>query len=219
MKIQWLGHSAFLLQTQDGTRIVMDPYESGAYGGGIGYGPIELEADVVTVSHDQHEDHNHTDTVRGEPLVLKGPGEDTARGISFRRVHTYHDQSEGSERGENYVFCIRADGMQVVHAGDLGHVLNASQVEAIGQPDVLLIPIGGTFTVDPAEATQVIDQLKPRIVVPMHFKTPKCGFPLETVEAFLTGKENVHRAGDSVLEVLPDALPAPTRIVVLDHAL
>ena len=219
MKIQWLGHAAFLLETQDGVRIVMDPYESGAYGGALGYGPIDTAADIVTVSHDQHEDHNYPSTVKGDPVITKGAGEDTVKGIEIKRVHTFHDDSQGSERGENYVFCLKADGMLVCHMGDLGHVLSDDQVAEIGRPDVMLLPVGGTFTVGPEEASQVADQLKPRVVIPMHYKTPKCAFPLEEVDAFLKGKAKVKKVGDSTVEILKDSLPEQTEIVVLEHAL
>ena len=219
MKIQWLGHAAFLLETKDGVRIVMDPYESGGYGGALGYGPVDTEADIVTVSHEQHEDHNYTSTVKGNPVITKGPGLDTVKGVEIRRVHTFHDDSGGKERGENYVFCLKADGMLVCHMGDLGHLLSKDQVAEIGQPDVILLPVGGTFTVGPAEASQVTEQLKPRIVIPMHYKTPKCAFPIEEVEAFLKGKSKVRKVGDSTVEIDPASLPAPTEVVVLEPAL
>ena len=219
MKIQWFGHSAFLIETENGVRILTDPYESGAYGGALGYDPIEMEADIVTVSHEQHEDHNHTRTVRGDPLIAKGPGLDTVKGVEIRRVHTFHDESEGKERGENYVFCLKADGMRVCHMGDLGHVLTDSQVQEIGQPDVMLIPVGGTFTVGPQEASRVAEQLKPRVLIPMHYKTPKCGFPIEEVDAFLEGKSKVKKMKGSTVELRQASLPDPTEIVVLDPAL
>ena len=219
MKIQWLGHAAFLLETKDGVRIVMDPYEAGSYGGALGYGPIDLPADIVTVSHDQHEDHNHTSAVKGDPVITKGPGFDTVKGVEIKRVHTFHDDSGGKERGENYVFCLEADGMRVCHMGDLGHVLSDDQIAEIGRPDVMLLPVGGTFTVGPAEASRVTDQLKPRIVIPMHYKTPKCAFPIEEVAAFLEGKSKVKKIGDSTVEIEQDSLPEPTEILVLEPAL
>ncbi|MGW8321773.1 MAG: MBL fold metallo-hydrolase [Thermodesulfobacteriota bacterium] len=219
MKIQWLGHAAFLLETKDGVRIVTDPYESGAYGGALGYGPIDTQADIVTVSHEQHEDHNHTSTVKGDPVIISGPGIETVKGVEMKRVHTYHDDSGGKERGENYVFCFKADGMRVCHMGDLGHVLSDEQVAEIGRPDVMLLPVGGTFTVGPEEASQVTDQLKPRIVIPMHYKTPQCGFPIEEVGSFLKGKSKVRKIGDSTVAIEQGSLPDSTEIVVLDPAL
>jgi len=219
MKIQWLGHSAFLITTRNGARVLMDPYESGAYGGGIGYGPIQVEADLVTISHDQHEDHNCLKTVGGNPSVIKGKEGGIVRGIVVRRVQTYHDNSGGRERGENQVTCLEADGMSVCHLGDLGHLLTPEQVAGIGSPDVLLVPVGGIFTVDPREATQVVAQLQPRLVIPMHYKTSKCGFPIAAVDEFLEGKPAVEKTGTSTLEVQAGSLGEGTRIVVLEHAL
>jgi len=219
MKIQWLGHAAFLVETKGGVRILTDPYESGAYGGALGYGPIEMAADIVTVSHEQHEDHNYTRTVKGKPVIKKGPGVDTVKGVEIKRVHTFHDDCGGKERGENFVFCLKADGMLVCHMGDLGHVLKDDQVKEIGQPDVLLVPVGGTFTLGPKEASQVVDQLRPRVVIPMHYKTPKCGFPIEEVDSFLAGKSRVKRIRGSTLEMEKGSLPDPTEIVVLEPAL
>ncbi len=219
MKVQWLGHAAFLITTQDGTRILMDPYLSGAFDGGIGYGPIELDAQIVTISHDHHEDHNHTDTVKGDPVVVKGQGQETVSGVDIKRVHTFHDNSDGKERGDNHVVCLNVDGILLCHLGDLGHVLTDEQVNEIGRPDVLLVPTGGIFTLDPDEATTVMNQLKPRMLIPMHYKTEKCGFPIATVDEFLAGKDRVQQAGDSVLEVQADSLPESTEIVVLNHAL
>jgi L-ascorbate metabolism protein UlaG (beta-lactamase superfamily) len=178
-----------------------------------------MEADLVTVSHDQHEDHNCTGTVKGKPVVIKGKDGATVKGVKVRRIHTFHDASGGKERGENQVTCIEADGICVCHVGDLGHILTQEQIAAIGRPDVLLIPVGGVFTVDPREAGQVVAQLKPRMVIPMHYKTTKCGFPIASVEEFVKGKAAVDRARDSTIEVTPASLSEETRIVVLEHAL
>jgi L-ascorbate metabolism protein UlaG (beta-lactamase superfamily) len=109
--------------------------------------------------------------------------------------------------------------MRICHMGDLGHVLSDGQIAEIGQPDVMLLPVGGTFTVGPKEASQVTDQLRPRIVIPMHYKTPQCAFPIEEVDSFLKGKSRVKKIGDSTVEIEQDSLPAPTEIVVLEPAL
>jgi L-ascorbate metabolism protein UlaG (beta-lactamase superfamily) len=219
MKIRWLGHAAFLVIADDGTRILMDPYESGAYGGGVGYGPIEESADIVTISHDQHEDHNYTKAARGKPVVIKGPGKDVVKGVTLTRVATFHDKSQGRERGPNCVVCLEKDSLRICHLGDLGHVLDKDQVRDIGQVDVLLVPIGGTFTIDPSEATEVVRLLDPRIVIPMHYKTAKCGFPLEKVESFTKGKQRVRHEKSSEIEVRKETLPKETEIIVLEHAL
>ena len=217
MKIQWCGHASFLITSDDGTKIITDPYEPGAYDGGIAYKPIDDAADIVTVSHD-HADHNYVQGIKGNPVVVKGPGTHEAKGISFKGIATYHDPSEGKERGENTMFVFTVDGVILCHAGDLGHVLSEDQVKELGALDVLLLPIGGVFTLDPNEATEVMDLVKPKILVPMHFKTPGCGFPIADVEEFLEGKSSVERIEGSEFSVSKEQLPDATRIVVLKPA-
>ena len=217
MKIQWYGHASFLITSDDGTKIITDPYEPGAYDGGIAYKPIDDAADIVTVSHD-HADHNYVQGIKGNPVVVKGPGTHEAKGISFKGIATYHDPSEGKERGENTMFVFTVDGVTLCHAGDLGHILSPEQVKELGALDVLLLPIGGVFTLDSNEATEVMDLVKPKILVPMHFKTPGCGFPIADVEEFLKGKSSVERIEGSEFSVSKEQLPDATRIVVLKPA-
>ena len=157
MEIRWLGHASFLITTSDGVRIITDPYESGSYGGGIGYGQIDLEADIVTISHDQHEDHNFTKGIKGDFAVVKGAVKEVIGGVTVRGIASFHDKSQGSERGENTIFCIEADGICLCHLGDLGHMLSGVQVDEIGNADILLIPIGGTYTIDASSKPIAVD--------------------------------------------------------------
>jgi len=215
MKIQWLGHACFLITSKDGLRVITDPY---AVGGGINYSPIKKTADVVVVSHD-HGDHSSVSTVQGKPEVIKGSGIKTARGIQFKGIASYHDASQGTQRGLNTVFCFAIDNMKLCHLGDLGHALGREQVNEIGAVDILFAPVGGFFTIDASVASQVCDQLKPKVVIPMHFKTPKCDYPIAGVEDFLRGKENVIRVEDSEADFERERLPAATEIVLLQPAL
>ncbi len=209
MKIKWLGHASFLITSDSGTRIITDPY---ICGGGLRYDEIKEAADVVTVSHD-HFDHNNVASVGGNPQVIKEPGE--AKGIKFEGVPTYHDASGGSERGNNTIFCMDIDGVRVCHLGDLGHPLSDQQVANIGKVDVLLIPVGGFFTIDAKVASEVCDRLSPRVIIPMHYKNEKCEFPISGVDDFLAGKGNVRKLDSSEAEFKAGALPAETEIVVL----
>ncbi|RLA92112.1 MAG: MBL fold metallo-hydrolase [Deltaproteobacteria bacterium] len=218
MEVKWYGHAAFFIKGEEGIRVITDPYQPGAYGGGIAYGPIGDEADVVTVSHD-HDDHNWTKGLPGSPQVVKGPGRHQVKGKVFEGIATYHDPSRGSERGENTIFCFEVDGIRVCHLGDLGHVLGHQEVEAIGKVDLLLIPVGGFYTIDAGEASRVVEQLRPKKVIPMHFKTPKCNFPISGVEAFLQGKEGVRRVGSSTVTLTPEDFERGFEILVLEHAL
>jgi L-ascorbate metabolism protein UlaG (beta-lactamase superfamily) len=213
MKVRWLGHASFLITSDNGTRIITDPY---IVGSGVKYGEIKESADVVTVSH-EHFDHNNVDSVGGNPQVVKGSAE--AKGIKFEGVATYHDASGGSERGNNTIFCMDIDGVRLCHLGDLGHPLSGQQVADIGKVDVLLIPVGGFFTVDAKVASEVCDLLKPSVIIPMHFKNDKLDFPIAGVDDFLEGKANVRKMESSEVEFKAGELPAETEIIVLKPTL
>jgi len=215
MKVKWLGHACFLITSRHGLRVITDPY---AVGGGINYSPIKETADVVVVSHD-HDDHSNVSTVQRKPEVVKGSGKKTAKNIQFKGIATYHDDSQGTQRGPNTVFCFTMDDIKLCHLGDLGHVLSPGQVTEIGAVDILFVPVGGFFTIDAPVASQVCDQLKPKIVIPMHFKTPKCAYPIAGVEDFLKGKKNVKKAGASEIEFEREKLPTAIEIVLLQPAL
>ncbi len=218
MKIKWYGHAAFLITSDQGVKIITDPYESGAFGGQLTYGQIKDQADIVIISHD-HADHNDTKSLPGSPEIVKGSGSKTLKGISIKGISTYHDPSKGSERGDNTIFTFSIDGMKICHLGDLGHILSEKELAEIGPVDLLLIPVGGYFTIDPNEATRVAEQIKPKILIPMHFKTKKCGFPIAPVEDFLKGKSNPKRPKASEVAFEKKALPQQMEILVLEHAL
>jgi len=213
MKVKWLGHAAFLVTSDSGTKIITDPYETSE---GLKYGEIKEKADIVTISH-EHGDHSNAAAVQGNPQVLKGTAE--AKGISFKGISTTHDDKGGSERGSNTVFCFQVDGVRVCHLGDLGHLLTDNQVVEIGKVHVLLVPVGGHFTIDAKNATQVAEQVRTRVIIPMHFKNDKCVFPIDGVEEFIKNKNNVTQVdGSEVAFAIPD-LPSSPQIMVLKPAL
>jgi L-ascorbate metabolism protein UlaG (beta-lactamase superfamily) len=218
MKIKWFGHAAFLITSDQGIKIIIDPYEPGAFGGQLSYGKIRDQADIVITSHD-HADHNYTKDLPGAPQIVKGSGSKTVKGISMKGISTYHDPSKGSERGANTIFTLKMDNIQLCHLGDLGHFLSDKELLEIGPVDILLIPVGGFFTIDPKEATQVAEQIKPKILIPMHFKTEKCGFPIAPVEDFLKGKTNIKRPKFSEATFDKATRPQQMDIVVLENAL
>jgi len=218
MKVKWYGHAAFLVTSDEGTKIIFDPYEPGAFGGQLSYGKIKDQADIVLTSHD-HADHNDTASLPGTPQAVKGSGSKTIKGISVKGVLTYHDPSKGSERGANTVFTIKVNQIQLCHLGDLGHLLSDKELADIGPVDILLIPVGGFFTIDPKEATRVAEQIKPRVLIPMHFKTEKCGFSIAPVEDFLKDKTNIKRPKTSEVTFDKATLPKQMEVVVLEHAL
>jgi L-ascorbate metabolism protein UlaG (beta-lactamase superfamily) len=213
MKIKYLAHAAFLITSENGTRIITDPYQTS---GGLKHGAIKETADIVTVSH-EHGDHNNAAAVKGNPKVVKGSAE--VKGMKFKAIPTAHDDKGGSQRGKNTIFCFEMDGINICHAGDLGHELSAEQVKAIGRVDVLMVPVGGFFTIDARTATKVCDQLKPKVIIPMHYKTEKLDFPISGVDEFLKGKSNVIRSNNSEIEFKAGKLPDATQIIVLKQSL
>lgn len=215
MNIKWLGHACFLITAKDGLRIITDPY---AVGGGIKYAPVTQAADIVTVSH-EHGDHSNASAVQGRPEIIKDSGDSLVRGIAFRGIATYHDASQGQERGPNTVFCFEVDGMRVCHLGDLGHPLDPGQVKEIGAVDILFVPVGGFYTIDANVAAQTVAQLKPRTAIPMHFRTARCDYPIADAEDFLKGNTDVTRYEGSEVDFEVDSLPAATRVVLLRPAL
>lgn len=217
MNIKWIGHSCFLITAASGASLLTDPYDVDAYPGQLLYQPVDETADVLTVSH-LHSDHGNIEAVGGTPLVIRAAGPHQAGDFSVKGVPTYHDTEAGAHRGDNIVFVISVDGLVVCHLGDLGHELNPEQAEAIGQVDVLLIPVGGNFTIDAATATRVWQQLNPAVTVPMHFRNEKCRFAIDGVEPFIAGKHGVEVTGSPLLEVTQENLPASPKIVVLDPA-
>jgi|UniRef100_A0A7V5XZH8 L-ascorbate metabolism protein UlaG (beta-lactamase superfamily) len=218
MKIKFLGHAAFLITTKDNIKIITDPYKSGAFGGAVGYKPITEEAHIVTISH-EHDDHNHYQTIKGNPQILKGAGEKEISGIKFVGIEVYHDISKGKERGKNVIFLIQADGLRLVHLGDLGHQLTNEEKKKLGEIDILFIPVGGYYTIDADEAGEIVEFLEPKITIPMHFKTPVLDFPIALVEDFLVGKKNVKMLNVSEVEVSKETLPKEREIWVLKPAL
>ncbi|MFH1172981.1 MAG: MBL fold metallo-hydrolase [bacterium] len=166
MFITWLGHSCFKIQDKE-TVIIIDPY-----GQGYGPKPPRLKADLVMVSHD-HNDHNYTDSIMGEPLVIRGPGEYETKGVYVLGLPSWHDGQKGQERGPNTIYRFEVDGVSLAHLGDLGHVLENDLLSELEGTDVLFIPVGGIYTINAKQAVEVISQIEPRIVIPMHYDMPE----------------------------------------------
>ena len=214
MKIKWLGHASFFITAADGTRIITDPF--GDYPG-LKYKPINETADIMVISH-SHGDHVGGN-VSGNPKTISEKGENKAGAIAFKGVETFHDTSKGKERGGNIIFCFGVDGITICHLGDLGHDLTDSEISAIRPVDVLMVPVGGFFTIDAETANKVCERIKPKIILPMHYKNEKCDFPISKVDEFLKNKKNVQRENSSEIELNKANLPAETTIIVLKPAL
>jgi len=177
MKITWLGHASFLIQSGE-ICILTDPFAKK-----VGYPIYAGKVDIATVSHD-HYDHNAVELLKGEPRVVNQIGEFAVDGIQITGLGTWHDKRQGKERGRNVIFKIVTEGISIVHLGDLGHVLTAEMASQLGAIDILMVPVGGRFTVDAGEAFTIVGLLKPRIIIPMHFQTPPCKIALAPVEGF-----------------------------------
>jgi len=213
MRVKWLGHASFMVTSETGTKIITDPYETSDR---LTYGEIKESADIVTVSH-EHGDHNNVAAVQGKPQIVKETTK--VKGIEFKRILSNHDNVGGKERGSNNIFCFEVDGVRVCHLGDLGHQLNDKQFSELGSVDILLVPVCGNYTIDAKVASQLCDRLKPKVIIPMHFRNDKCTFPVAGVDDFLKGKENVSQLDTSEAEFKQGELPATTKIIVLKPAL
>ncbi|AEE92559.1 Zn-dependent hydrolase [Tepidanaerobacter acetatoxydans Re1] len=211
MKIRWFGHSCFLLESKDGTKIVTDPFD-----GSVGYKIPMVEADIVTVSHD-HYDHNYVEGIQGDPEVVKSTGECAISGISIKGIPAFHDEAKGAKRGPNIIYTFEIDGIRVCHVGDLGHLLSKTQIEEIGDVDVIMIPVGGTFTLDADGAAALIEQLSPKITIPMHFRTPAVSMPIDPVDKFVEKMGDVEHLDSNTIEINPETLDNQNRIVVLNY--
>ena len=211
MKIKWLGHSCFLITTDRGIRIVTDPFDET-----VGYPVPAVEADIVTRSHD-HFDHNHVEAVRGDFQLINGVGSFYVSDVHITGIKTYHDEVMGKKRGQNVVYVIEADDMRICHLGDLGHLLDDKTVDEIGPVDILLIPVGGTYTIDAETAVKVAAQLHPRLIIPMHYKTPVIDFPITGVDLFLGKLGAGDRVGSNELSVSRQDLTDGTQVKILEY--
>ncbi len=210
MDITWLGHSCFRIRGSQAV-IITDPYPPD-----LGYSLGKPTARIVTVSH-QHSGHSYVQGVGGEPRLVTSPGEYEIGGVLIMGIATFHDREKGKKRGKNTVYLIEADEISVCHLGDLGHVLTAEQVEELDNVDVLLLPVGGVSTINASMAVEVVRQLEPRVVIPMHYKTEALTRELEPVERFLKemGVEQVDSRPR--LSLGKTSLPASTQVFLLKY--
>ncbi|NOY14855.1 MAG: MBL fold metallo-hydrolase [bacterium] len=164
VEIRYLGHAGFYIRSKQ-AKLVIDPFSPE-----VGFAMKKVEADVVLVSHN-HFDHSYVDGVKGDFVVINGPGEYEVLGVKVRGFKTYHDKNKGAERGVNTLYSMKVDGISAVHVGDLGHVLENGIIEELGEVDVLFVPVGGFFTLELSDVVKLVEQIEPRIIIPMHYKT------------------------------------------------
>lgn len=210
MKIKWLGHSCFVLTSEKGIRVVTDPFDDT-----VGYKVDEIEAEIVSTSH-EHYDHNNVSVITGNAKHVTGTGKINIEGIEITGVASFHDECEGAKRGKNDIFKFRIDGINICHLGDLGHVLNDDQLREIGDVDVLLVPVGGTFTIDYKGAIEVMNLIKPSITIPMHYKTTALTFEVDGVEQFLSATGGKHISKQEI-ELDKDKIESWPKVIALDY--
>ena len=211
MRIKWFGHSCFKITNDREVKIITDPFDNT-----VGYRAPNVHADIVTISHD-HFDHNFIEVVEGEFELINKTGDFYVKDINIRGILSHHDKSEGKKRGMNIIYTFDIGGIKVCHLGDLGNILNEKQIEKIGGVDVLLIPVGGNFTLDARDAVEVVQQLKPSIIIPMHFKTTAIKFPLDSVEIFLEKMGGGEKLTTQVMEINKDNLNGGKKVYVLRY--
>ena len=211
MLIKWLGHASFNISSR-GIDIITDPINEKS-----GYPMFPRSADIVTISH-QHWDHNAVECISGPAKVIEGPGQHQAEGVLIYGINAFHDDQQGRVRGTNTIFKICTEGINLVHLGDLGHVPSLEQVEEIGQTDILLLPVGGRYTVGAEKAYEIVELLQPKLVIPMHFQTPHLSFSLAPLEKFISRYEQVLKLPCLEIEA-KDLKQEEPGIIVLDYLL
>lgn len=214
MDITSLGHASFRIRGKNAT-VVTDPYDPTLVGMKF---PKHVEADIVTVSH-EHTDHSSVAQVEGNPFVIKGPGEYEVKGVGVVGLSAFHDDQKGASRGRNTIYRIEIDGIAIVHLGDLGHTLSTSEIDELDGVNILMTPVGGVYSLTPAQAVAVVNEIEPEIVIPMHYGRPELNQKefggLSPVSAFLKeiGKEATPQLK---LSITKDKLPAEMQVVILE---
>jgi L-ascorbate metabolism protein UlaG (beta-lactamase superfamily) len=213
MDIYFYGQAMFKLKGKTAS-VLIDPFKEEFTGLKL---PKDLSANVALSTHN-HDDHNNLDAITDAVLKITGPGEYEASGVSITGVSTYHDKEKGGQRGKNTIYNISIDGLNVLHLGDLGHTLSESEIEEIGAADILLVPVGSVYTIDAKTASDVVSQLEPKIVIPMHYALPGLKFELEPIENFLKEMGFDSIEPQPKLSVTKDKLPDELQVIVLSKA-
>jgi L-ascorbate metabolism protein UlaG (beta-lactamase superfamily) len=206
--ITWLGHSCFRIKGSQAV-IITDPFPPDT-----GYTLGKQTADIVTVSH-PHPSHSYDQGISGQHRLVKGPGEYEISGVLILGIGTYHDSVKGQSCGKNTVYLMEIDGVAICHLGDIGHVLGDEPVEEMGNVDVLMLPVGGVSTINAAMAAEVIRKLEPKVVIPMHYKTPQTSRDLEPVDDFLKEMGQVQVEPRPKFSVTRNNLPLSLQVVIL----
>jgi len=208
-EITWLGHACFRIKGKDAI-VITDPYDKG-----LGLGTLNQRADIVTISH-EHTHHNTLTGIKGEPFVVRGPGEYEVKGVFVTGVWSYADGEGGKKLGRNNIFLFHLDDLVVCHLGALGHTLNSHQLEALGNVDVVMVPVGGHTALSANKASEVISQLEPKIVIPMHYSTGRESPDLDTLDKFMKEMGLKEWTPQDKLTIKSSDLDETTQVIVLE---
>ena len=218
--LRWFGHAFFLVTSAEGVRVTMDPF------GDIGYPVPEVTADVVTVSH-EHGDHDAPDRIAGSPTVLRGlttggagrnPISYELKDVRITALPAYHDDVQGAKFGLNTIFIVETGGLRLAHLSDIGQTPSEATLEAMGRVDILLVPVGGKFSLDGRQAREVMSRLRPRVTVPIHYKTPvTAAWPIADESGFIAGLGNVRRLDTLSVSVTPETLPTQPEVWIMRY--
>jgi L-ascorbate metabolism protein UlaG (beta-lactamase superfamily) len=214
MKIDWLGHSCFKVTLKNGVVILFDPFDST-----IGYAQQEVEPDIVVISHD-HRDHSDLSHIKGDYTMVDTAGVHKIGDVTLTGIKTWHDHCDGAQRGESLAFLLSVNGLRLCHMGDVGCVPSDDVLEQLKGVELLLIPVGGNYTVDAKEAMVIIDAITPNIIIPMHFKTPECNLEIAPLYDFLEqarGIYDISHPGKAYLKIDKATLKKRTRVVVMEY--
>ena len=214
MEIIYLGHSSFRIKGKD-VYLVTDPFADPD----LGFKFPKVEADIVTVSHN-HQDHNASNQVGGNPFIISGPGEYEVKGVSVFGINSFHDAKLGKELGFNTIYVIETEGLRICHLGDLGETLSDKQLEEINGVDILMVPVGGIWTLNPEQALSIVSAIEPSIVLPIHFKVPGMGGEFAKLSAlpdFLKLTDQTNFEPIPKLVISKDRLPEEKQFVILER--
>lgn len=213
MTISHIGHSCFKIRGKR-TTLLTDPYSPDS----LGLSFPRVKADIVTISHN-HQDHNYKKGVKDSPVVFSAPGEYEVKGVRIRGLATYHDDKKGKDRGKNTIFRIEIDRISILHCGDLGHPMDDEITETLDEIDIIMIPVGGIYTIDAKKAVEVVTSLEPKIVIPMHYKISEFKKDslkkLSPVSDFLREYDKAP-SREGKLKVSKRSLPEEQMVVVLE---
>lgn len=209
MKLKYFAHACFSLSYENGTVLVTDPYDAS-----VTYPPCDVPCTAALVSHD-HFDHNHVASLAGEFEVIREPGAYEAGGMKIFATPCFHDPEQGALRGRNLIFRVEGEDLTIAHLGDLGHMPNDEQIAAISGLDVLLIPIGGTYTITTPQAEEIIRTVKPKVSIAMHFKTEDYEINIATPDQFIADMQAVRMPRE--IEITAENIGKLPPVIVMDH--